>query len=837
MNADGTYYLGRVKWFRADYGYGFIDDYFIHERNVVSGSLNEHDEVIYQLRINTRGKNKGKREAYNVSTLSSDINRTDLIKAFLISNNNIGLLQISSSLEAEAILNQTIIELFNELFNTDTNHLLLVTKCYLLISVPNQTLIDKRDLFEKTLTKLIDDYPDILIDAWIKGLTDEIDATLLTKHYSKVVLKDNSESHKVIEAILDRLTIDQIVKYFIDNQNDDIVSNLKKVLKCTGDRQQEIFQVVDSSFDLSDSDKIELWLDGVSITNASEAICNYYLQNFDSFQIRGSLLTKIFTQFEDQEQHDFITSLLETVCAQGKLLTLKYFNPLFENTSNTSLTEKKFIDEYFDYFHDALKLDLWIENTSDFFDIETFRSYLITLPSQSQKLFLKKCFYHHKQGSLKINLEFLDSIRNSFLSFQEINNIEDNSPDVSTFFVIESLIKFLEGSFIREHDFYTSLSKVISHPKQLLEITGYFDNCKGRKGVVETEAGYELDTSRKEIPDFVIYCEGRRALDKDSNSPAKCNQSGLEFWWCANQKCYQNVISQHYNYTDYTVYDFIQILDIAISDIAYEKYLGYVNKINRFLERLRCASCSNILTPAGQSNYAFYRVNRFSCSNSNCQNHNEEVYLSHCLNGKCGNVVDSRLSSKCSPLDKDQDKCGWYVCNYCHACCNSEALGKRKEIISYTGGNYSCHEVGHLNRGEVCCFKCGSVMDKIFAEGNDYHRILNWFKKKIQSPNPFPVEKWGHRKDGKMWFILKEPEHAHDEFTDRMLRYAAFGFNVKKGDNSVWLISEPFANQSKKFTGLQCPSCGFLDHVMDPFNSSRMEIVNYYHNANILPHR
>jgi hypothetical protein len=76
------------------------------------------------------------------------------------------------------------------------------------------------------------------------------------------------------------------------------------------------------------------------------------------------------------------------------------------------------------------------------------------------------------------------------------------------------------------------------------------------------------------------------------------------------------------------------------------------------------------------------------------------------LNKNCSNIIDSRVSKKCTQKGFDPT-CGWYVCDTCYSCCSTSAIQKSMAH----NPNYSCSCVGHDDLKEIFCFHCGDEME------------------------------------------------------------------------------------------------------------------------------
>lgn len=215
-------------------------------------------------------------------------------------------------------------------------------------------------------------------------------------------------------------------------------------------------------------------------------------------------------------------------------------------------------------------------------------------------------------------------------------------------------------------------------------------------------------------PAGITYCEGRLA-----HIPDKFHNR--EFWWCSNQQCYQNCETHHSpeKWRDYTLLDFCRILGFNLHTISvvgesafnghYYKFISLINRFNRLWERLYCTCCNQVMYPSDVSHFAAYSVVRFSCVNETCQEHRKDVYLNHCLNGRCNHIIDSRISKRCVN--------GLFICEKCGSCCSHAMLTRRLNNLLKTGGYIHrnliyCveHKLGHLERGEYFCYKHMSPM-------------------------------------------------------------------------------------------------------------------------------
>lgn len=222
-----------------------------------------------------------------------------------------------------------------------------------------------------------------------------------------------------------------------------------------------------------------------------------------------------------------------------------------------------------------------------------------------------------------------------------------------------------------------------------------------------------IEYKRVDRPNGIIFCEGQQAQTEH-----KINKKA--FWWCANQACFENVENIHSTeeWEDFTLLDFLNILGYSTIEKSkygtfdiglYNQYISHINRFHQLLEKIYCKECNQILYPVESSNYAAYTVVRFCCENEDCTEYQNNVYLNHCLNGKCNAIIDSRDSEKCPN--------GLYICQNCGSCCSHAMFTRRLNNLENTGGLIHDdlrikveNKEGHLERAEYYCHSCGNMM-------------------------------------------------------------------------------------------------------------------------------
>ena len=511
----------------------------------------------------------------------------------------------------------------------------------------------------------------------------------------------------------------------------------------------------------------------------------------------------------------------------------------------------EYINSVFKKASDYYKLKLFVLHYTDEVDYNEVVIYTGLLSSDNQKLFFKKIIKLIAENKIVLSLDDLNRVTTIDYQTSEYAKEIDGVGLDFTLSVILKVINDLKNNITTSRSsIFDLVANQIKTPKDLLVIDGFFEKCSG-KTIIEENGTKKLNdgtsetiykTTKKEqfLPRFSTFCDGSKAFLKGKSQPALCKKSGLEFWWCENSQCYDVCRKTHTpaQWKNYTLEDVLNILKIPYDPIQYEILLNVINRVNRFLEHLSCRKCNSILKPKGKANYAFYGVTMFSCKNQDCEDHAKDIYLSHCLNGQCEDIIDSRDSVKCKTHGYE-DECGWYICKNCNACCSSEKLKARAGYLANFGQEYKCHLEGHRDRGIICCSDCGHEMNEPAASIELFKKQLNWFlEHKDNHPNIF---KSGQRKnDGKWWFIWTRGSFSYEDYRNHLQSLFSSGFSIpdfnkKEKDNQ--LIAEPFGEKKlgvdKVFV---CPNCDkhFDLKNTENFDYARKRAIQKFH-INIFP--
>lgn len=492
---------------------------------------------------------------------------------------------------------------------------------------------------------------------------------------------------------------------------------------------------------------------------------------------------------------------------------------------------------------DYIKLKWFILDYTNELDYHSTVIYTAFLTPEMQKLFFKKVLMLIETKQLNLSLNDLNKITTiDYQSSEYVKEIDGTGLDFTLSIILKLVTDLSNNSITKRQTIFDIIANQIRRPDDLLVIDGFFEKCSGRT-ILKAHDSDVLDNRDKETtysleqkdyyPRFSTFCDGRKALIKGTDEPSLCRKSGLEFWWCENNQCY-NACRKQYEPKDwrfYTLEDVLRILNITYNNRQYEILLNVVNRVNRFLEHLKCRSCSVILRPRKKSNYAFYGVTKFYCNNDLCEENEKDIYLSHCLNGKCEDIIDSRDSVKC--INKGHDtECGWYICNNCYACCNTEKLKGRKYILEQTGQEYKCHTEGHINRGVICCSECGNETENVGGSKEVYEQQLDWFvKNKGIHSN---ITRYGKRKDGKYWFLWTQGNFTYEEYRNQLKSMLKSGFNIPDYNmeyKDPQLVGESFDEIDSESEIFSCPNCEHVINLKDKelFDYPRLKAIKSFH--------
>lgn len=705
----------------------------------------------------------------------------------------------------------------------------------------------------------------------VKLLSTEKDLNFLFNHFLSILTEKGKYSdynhiqkavHSRIQSLLEK-TEDFKINDELFNKFQNFVNNqLQSTLSQDTVFLKGLFNVCKNFFPDKYNDISKI----VELKINSEIAHSLWLEKYvESCQVDfiSSIITStdkttqrtIFNRCSDEDKLNIFFKTIynyENINTDFKLETIKEFLKIAKEFATSQYD--KILNETLRICPPYYKLNLWLEDYHQFLQFEEFKLFTITLNPSDQKKFVKKVLKYIHEEKVNISIEELTSINIiDYETSKLAENIDNSKLDYSTSIILNTILELNSQIEIGTRKqildaklrIYDLILNQIKEPTDILEIKGYFDECEGRCSVSVKEI---KDTKGKVIDKEITYrrnerqkaklhpiCDGRKATKKESDIELS-EDTEIEFWWCANQKCYQPSRKLHKSdeWEKYTLFDFLTILKVPFKEKDFEIYLNLINKANRFLKHLKCRECNHILKPKNKSNYAFYGINDFHCTNETCNQKGNKIYLTHCLNGKCEQEIDSRDAVKCKPDGFESEKCGWYVCNYCHSCCSDEGIQRRMYILERTGQEYKCHAKGHKNLGIISCNKCGNAMESNTNQQDEYNKVLNWFIS--QKENTKYIASCGQReKDKKWWFRLKKNNLNQEEFNKKIRTLVSIGFNVPNFNDehlSIQLIAEPNDFQKHNSEILICRVC---DNILDLSNDlEKASAVKTFHNVHFV---
>ncbi len=760
---DQDWQLGEIKFFDDVKGFGFVknlnngQDYFVHISKIKTPPINDFDRVVFQLAPSR--KKQGTYEAKSVTLLSQFKSDTD----FLI----LQFSKIKDFYFRKAILNALPSHCVTYIVEQE-----IASQNSISNDIEYKNFIDKANSINKLFEGVI-----------TKGYLGE----LISKHANEITSDDYIVKLWFENVIKLEPELSLIRNYFAAQKRPD---------------QEKIYAK------LSFITKTDLFESYINKNNLSASLNNLII--FFQLEKKVEVLKEFMFLVNDWFGNEKI-NLEESTKGYEALVS---FIKEIDKTVGESL-----VAFFYAVSADYIKLKLWLSDLTYKEDYEIYQSNFIFLTTSDQQKFIKKLFYLLSKRANNISFERISALKNLTYNFPEGKQFQ---LDFSCNIILASINSVRGGSLLNEESIFSILTKHVENDtSSLLSLNGFFEKCNGRSipdKTKETEDGVKSIVSLKKIPipRNVEFCEGVRFKEdgKDRTYKHDC-------WWCRGGSCYEanQSLQLPINYNDYTLANFFSILNISFDKKEYFDFLGLLNKINVYLNHLNCRSCNHILKPNKEGYYSYYRISNFICSNSKCEN-KQTVYLNHCLGAKkiaiksrCDNLIDSRDTVRCNYSkhnpSNNSEKYGPYVCNLCGSCCSQKSLEKKHNELIQRKWNMQPgldwkvrNKVGHLERGEIFCYKCGSEMINNEQEYNE-------FVKKIANPDTtFKVLKKGTNTYG-FWNLVK----ANEDFFERAQQVGLRVSETKGDDSNVKFIAQGNINF------LICQTCN------TKYNKSKVEFI------------
>jgi len=277
----------------------------------------------------------------------------------------------------------------------------------------------------------------------------------------------------------------------------------------------------------------------------------------------------------------------------------------------------------------------------------------------------------YKLHKKKISIQELFALMNS-IQWSEISAILVqafvNANNHSEKFLLETLNEVFKKHFqILHSKNFTPISF-----QETFKIKNLVSKCNGRKHYdAELWKGkrwyYKGSITILNKGHVVEYCEGRPWKEEPlwNGSTNQPTDEHYKFYWCRGGYCAQrnDKLNLEKPFYEWTVIEISEVLNIKLEKLTISTLTGWINRMNEIVERLFCRSCNEVLRPYPfqPKKLGIYGVPMFQCVNNQCEMHEQPIRFTHCLNGKCHEILDSRDCQKCCNTG--------LICNHCGTMC------------------------------------------------------------------------------------------------------------------------------------------------------------------------
>jgi hypothetical protein len=540
---------------------------------------------------------------------------------------------------------------------------------------------------------------------------------------------------------------------------------------------------------LEDAENVRILKEvGIEGGNVYEILTSTFFNNFALFEI---ILKKFHKKILNRE---FIFKVIyesDSLPWDNSFNSLKKFIKLIDE-NQIGIDKENTLKIFSNLSTPKIRLYLWLNGLSDHFDFDEYKENVWVLERKDQASFIKKIFYFKSKGTLNFELKDLNQIK--VFDINTYRQIKEGEPtlkyknlDFNVSLLILILNSFADSSDLKANiwnKIFEHLLTYMAYPKDIQYVDFFYSKCIGRtKGLMKeiknpetklTEIVYSFPHDKEDKPLYHNYCDGQKASKELLGFPATNLHS-----WCGGIPCFGSAIQVKdlpENYNDLTLKDFLSILKIDYSPNTLAILSGYINKANLLIHRLRCNSCKSILAPSNTSNFSWHIINNFHCIEKSCSEYYKEVYLNHCLNKNCYNVIDSRISKKCKH-EGLKDFFGWYICSTCYSCCSSDTINKIKEKKKLHNLPYNGSHVGHDELKIIFCYHCGSKM----VLNMDFYQRQKEIIKGLINPKSNHFVQHTEKKDRFWKFTLNLSSFNEEKQKYVLDELNHYGFKVEKG--------------------------------------------------------
>ncbi len=599
---------------------------------------------------------------------------------------------------------------------------------------------------------------------WKQGQFLEIDPSLLVIHIREVYSNQNftGKHEAVLNKVRTQYSVDILLnlvtmfltKYIPNGRKEDLIigRNILNYAKTvSGEFYAKSSEIINEYFDNFSKGWLWIYNDFHELSPRSlQSLMREVFSTAKHGEFHEKLLSKLKSQLSVDQHIELFLNVLQADSPHEKkydyvvsLNILRYAKTIGDYLFDTVI---KLIESNID---DAVRMSLWLEGMP----------FKITL-----KLVFDRINHYSVNDHILIIKRLFNDLDNGHIEFkvQDLFNIHSESLEL---LLLLEVLKYLEKSNFRLQRFRMNLEilkRLQGKEKQSVKFNEIFAKCNGRVDK-DGKVGFVLDK----------LCDGRLAKNKDGEI-VPCKFTDKKLWWCYNIPCYQpSMMEESKDYQDYTLWDLLRIIKKSVTEDAYRLIVGTFNKLSTYMEHIVCRECNRFLVPVKESNYALDVVNHLVCGNEACSlsNNDNIIYITHCLNGFCQFIIDSRDNKqKCSN--------GWYICNNCNACCSNSSLNRRQQAMEISGQPFRGAQNGHKDMKMIFCSRCGEKMDiwDYMQLKNKYSRLFQWFNELKRKDNI--IKKDPKRPGDEMWFLLA-PTMFHEKETEQLFeKFRKFGMEV-----------------------------------------------------------
>lgn len=415
---------------------------------------------------------------------------------------------------------------------------------------------------------------------------------------------------------------------------------------------------------LSDERFFDLSTSLSNLISKSLALCLH--KDLDK-KLNSKILFNYIEKFNDKRVLKTITIAILSLHYKNFLLSIQFYNSeLIKHLIKTLLNDNP--DRI---FSDTIKVIYFFLDENYIPKIESFKHSIPLMSSSIQCLLFKRIIYLYFSNKIsqKFLFHFLDiniwTSLNVAIVICFINNKPSNKQDS---------LKLLSNIFINHFSKLDKLKISEERFEDILTVSDFINVCDGRKLFLYKE-WTKNQISRKYVKNFEhfiteinnFYCEGRFWKVEQFYLSGTQEYKYFNVYWCRGDVCYgiNDSCNTNSHYTTWGILEIAKLFNFKIDHLIISILAGWANRLNEIISRLKCRVCNSFLRPLPYNPHklGYYSTPVFTCLNNVCSEYNKVIRITHCLNRKCKNILDSRDLETCSY--------GWLICDNdkCKTCC------------------------------------------------------------------------------------------------------------------------------------------------------------------------